>query len=251
MSNKPKIHATCKAGCLWETVHKDDFDKSAAYICQYPNSSGLFILEKGKEYKIIAPKNAENQFTCILNFNYYDAGGYANTITFSFENNDKYAESFIFKLVSTEIADNDYDCYIVYEAAGIRYGTTATPQRLAYTPNDKENIIVMGATSVLLINADATVTGEKGESGVTFHKNLIPTFTEDTTYTDYAYRGTIELDGVTANSVVEVVFSLADAMSGNYAPIAETLDGVVYIYAKVNRSITIPSIIVLGYEVRK
>lgn len=244
--NKPKIHATCKAGCLWETVHKDDFDKSAAFIRQYPNDSGFFFLEKGKEYKIFAPKDTNNQFTCFLNFSYYDNGGYNNTFTFSIENSDKYAESFIFKLVATELAENNYDCYIVYEVAGVRYDTTATPQRLAYAPNDKEKIIVMGATSVLLINADATVTGEKGESGVTFHKNLIPTFTEDTTYTDYAYRGTIAIDGVTANSVVEVVFSLADAMSGNYAPIAETLDGVVYIYAKVNRSITIPSIIVFG-----
>ena len=34
MSNKPKIFATCKAGCLWETVHKADFVSSAALVKQ-------------------------------------------------------------------------------------------------------------------------------------------------------------------------------------------------------------------------
>lgn len=32
--SKPKIYANCKAGCLWETVHKDDFQSSAAFIKQ-------------------------------------------------------------------------------------------------------------------------------------------------------------------------------------------------------------------------
>lgn len=32
MSNKPKIYGTCPAGCLWETVHKSDFLKSATFV---------------------------------------------------------------------------------------------------------------------------------------------------------------------------------------------------------------------------
>jgi hypothetical protein len=54
MSNNPKIYAHCKAGCLWETVHKSDFEKSAAYIKQYADTDGCFYLNeaKGKTYKI-------------------------------------------------------------------------------------------------------------------------------------------------------------------------------------------------------
>lgn len=51
MSNKPKIYATCPAGCLWETVHKDDFLRSAAYIKQTEKAEG-YILEQGRTYRL-------------------------------------------------------------------------------------------------------------------------------------------------------------------------------------------------------
>lgn len=52
MSNQPKIYGFCPAGCKWETVHKSDFEKSAAYIKQYPNEDGVYILEQGKTYLV-------------------------------------------------------------------------------------------------------------------------------------------------------------------------------------------------------
>lgn len=65
----------------------------------------------------------------------------------------------------------------------------------------------------------------------------------DTTYTDYPYRASIAIDGCTINHIPEVVFSLVDAMSGTFAPIAETYDGGVYIYASEQPAdITIPTI---------
>lgn len=51
MSNKPKIYAHCKAGCLWETVHKDDFQRSAGFIRKNVEDNGTykeFILEAGQ-----------------------------------------------------------------------------------------------------------------------------------------------------------------------------------------------------------
>lgn len=51
MSNKPKIYANCKAGCSWETVHKDDFQRSAAFVRQNVEDNGTykeFILEAGQ-----------------------------------------------------------------------------------------------------------------------------------------------------------------------------------------------------------
>ena len=74
--------------------------------------------------------------------------------------------------------------------------------------------------------------------------NASPSFASDNTYQDYGYKGTITVTGATASMRPEVIFGLAEAMSGNYAPICESGAGVVYIYAKVNTSITIPLVVV-------
>lgn len=64
----------------------------------------------------------------------------------------------------------------------------------------------------------------------------------DNTYADYGYKCELTCNGITANSVCEVVYSLSDAISGNYAPICETATDKVIIYSKVNTTITIPTI---------
>lgn len=59
-------------------------------------------------------------------------------------------------------------------------------------------------------------------------------FSEDTTYADlgYNYKGTIPISGITTSDVVNVTFNMAQAVSGNFAPISSTYNGGVYIYAK-------------------
>ena len=68
----------------------------------------------------------------------------------------------------------------------------------------------------------------------------------DTTYADYPYRASFALPSITAVSFVEIVFSPADATSGNFAPVCDTYAGGVYLYAKAvpDAAITIPTIIV-------
>lgn len=68
----------------------------------------------------------------------------------------------------------------------------------------------------------------------------------DTTYADYPYRASVALPSITAVSFVEIVFSPADATSGNFAPVCDTYAGGVYLYAKAvpDAAITIPTIIV-------
>ncbi len=72
-------------------------------------------------------------------------------------------------------------------------------------------------------------------------------FVSDTTYTDYPYKATLEIDEITSDNVVSITFSLNDATSGNFAPICESDEGCVYIYAKVipKSDITIPLIEVI------
>lgn len=70
----------------------------------------------------------------------------------------------------------------------------------------------------------------------------------DSTYTDFGYRASVPLTGVTASMMPDVVFDVEDGLSGNYAPVATSYAGGVYIYAAdvPDSNITIPTIVVLG-----
>lgn len=59
----------------------------------------------------------------------------------------------------------------------------------------------------------------------------VSAWTADTTYDNFPFRAAIAITGCTADHKPDVTFSLADAMSGNFAPISETYAGGVYIYA--------------------
>ena len=76
-----------------------------------------------------------------------------------------------------------------------------------------------------------------------FMQNVsVSNWVADNTYADYAYRAEITNAKITENSVVSVIYNVAEALSGNYAPVCQTIDGAIYIYSKVNAAITIPTI---------
>lgn len=70
-------------------------------------------------------------------------------------------------------------------------------------------------------------------------------FIADETYPDFPYRAAVSLAEVGSDMVPGVTFSVVDALSGNFAPLAECYDGGVYIYATQipEATITIPTII--------
>lgn len=71
-------------------------------------------------------------------------------------------------------------------------------------------------------------------------------FVADSTYTDFPYRAAIPLTNVLSTMYPEVIFNVAEAMGGTFAPVSQTYNGGVYIYASEvpSSSITIPTIIV-------
>lgn len=73
----------------------------------------------------------------------------------------------------------------------------------------------------------------------------VSAFVADTTYEDYPYRAAVALTGVIATDIPEVMFGMAEAISGIFAPVVESYDGGVYIYANdvPEAAITIPTII--------
>lgn len=70
-------------------------------------------------------------------------------------------------------------------------------------------------------------------------------FVADTTYEDFPLRAAVSLEGVLDSMIPEIIFSLLDATSGLFAPIAETYNGGVYLYATdvPKDAVTVPVII--------
>lgn len=99
--------------------------------------------------------------------------------------------------------------------------------------------IAQGAVTAQKLAADAVK--------LTFSSTSVPaaSFVSDSTYTDFPYRAAVALTGVTASMIPEVVFGVSDAMSGNFAPVAEAYDGGIYLYAAAvpDAAITIPTIL--------
>ena len=81
--------------------------------------------------------------------------------------------------------------------------------------------------------------------GVEIHTSIsVSSWSSDATYSDYPYRASVAITGVTASDVAEVVFAVEQAVSGDYAPVCATYSGGVYLYSKVNDAITVPTIMV-------
>ena len=70
-------------------------------------------------------------------------------------------------------------------------------------------------------------------------------FIDDTTYTDFPFRASVALTGVLESMIPDIMLTLEDATSGNFAPVCECYNGGVYLYAASvpDADITIPTII--------
>ena len=70
-------------------------------------------------------------------------------------------------------------------------------------------------------------------------------FVSNTTYEDYPFRASVALEGVQSTMIPEVIFSLSDATSGLFAPVSESYNGGVYLYASdvPEANVTVPVII--------
>lgn len=83
-----------------------------------------------------------------------------------------------------------------------------------------------------------------GNAIVVVAENVVVTsWQADSTYAGYGYRATVPVAGVTADMIPDVTFDIAQAMSGDYAPVANCYNGGVYLYSKSSSAITVLSIV--------
>ena len=110
------------------------------------------------------------------------------------------------------------------------------------------------ATARANLGALSSAAGAVGASNLaadavklTFSSTSVPaaSFVSDSTYADFPYRAAVTLTGVSSSMIPEVVFGVSDAMSGNFAPVAEAYDGGIHLYAAAvpDAAITIPTIL--------
>lgn len=90
--------------------------------------------------------------------------------------------------------------------------------------------------------------GDVGAGNILTFSNIpleTTAWVEDSTYEEFGYKAEIPCAGVTADFFSDVTFDVSEALSGNFAPISLTGDGIVTIYAveAPGSTITIPSII--------
>lgn len=161
MSNKPKIYGYCAAGCKWETVHRSEVAEWASQVREILQD-GTAYLQLGKEYRITAPKASEGVFDCSLALRgfYPDIGneGTEGTITtITIPTLDKYADSFVFRLLEQSI-DGSNNVTIIYEIAGIRYSHTHYRETgNEYTLLSENQIFLTGATSLFVLNSGMSI----------------------------------------------------------------------------------------------
>lgn len=70
----------------------------------------------------------------------------------------------------------------------------------------------------------------------------VSTWDASDAYAGYGYQAQINIADLSELDSVNVVFSLLDAISGNYAPAIEIYSGYILVFAKVNTTIIIPTI---------
>lgn len=122
-----------------------------------------------------------------------------------------------------------------------------------YTTKDKFNQDLVD-NKVLQIGYFKTAYQESDGKPVTIAWQNVKIKTSDwvasTEFEDFPYEAKIELtDFVDYMTVPQVVFDIADTMSGNYAPICKSGDKCVYIYGKTQDEITLKTVITFAPNV--
>lgn len=124
----------------------------------------------------------------------------------------------------TDIVGSGNTIYLVHN------GTKLTPQ------TDVEFKTVNGNS--IIGNGNIEISGGGGSTFTLLENLTASAGISDTTYTDYPLRFDFTVADLTTNDMVEAVLSVADATSGNFAPITVSAAGKFSIYGKTGSSLS-------------
>lgn len=154
--SKPKIYAHCEAGCEWETVHKSDFEKSAAFIEVPVGEDGFVALELGKTYRLRWASSAYDDnpylfpiWSGVADMHYMNWIQNSCTAIVCF--NDDYVEG--------SITNISYE--MNYEQRDLFHSDTFP---LVHVVDGKKYIELYNITEAYLVNTEAEIVGKEGKS---------------------------------------------------------------------------------------
>lgn len=141
------------------------------------------------------------------------------------------------------VAQGSPDLYVTsVEATSIPYNFTTVDNF-----NDdlvKNTVLQIGYYKVAFYETDGQPVT------VAWQNVVVNNWVASTEFEDFPYEAKIELtDFVDYTTVPQVVFDIADTMSGNYAPICKSGDKCVYIYGKTQDEITLKTVITFAPNV--
>lgn len=219
MSNKPRVYATCPAGCLHETIHREDFLRSAAYIKQIEQAEG-YILEQGRTYRL--KKRFEGAtswgfpFAIVYSYKYKSDGEvftHTETVEITLPAPTEFDDYAKIKICGYKW---DKVLILVYEFNGTKYEESIA----FFSYLDDYGITVYGwaqdAGGCWLVNEDAETVARDGEGIASIEKTatvgLVDTYTvtltDGTTYTftvtngEKGELGVVQVLGTSKTSVV-------------------------------------------------
>ena len=142
----------------------------------------------------------------------------------------------------------DGKVYAETDGTGSVYGWSDLKARVTNVEDNYATKTELNAVSEVANNnasAITSLTRNKQDNILEFSnvEILSTAWASDATYADFPYRATVALANVSSMMTPILTLSLADAQSGNYAPIVQTIDGGIYIWSKTNTSTTIQSIL--------
>ena len=97
------------------------------------------------------------------------------------------------------------------------------------------NESILGKGNISIPKKTSELENDSGYVKTIYFKDVVilsGSFLSDTTFEDYPYKSDITLIGVTESDYANVIFSLSDVQSKNYAPVCITGENIVSIYAK-------------------
>lgn len=150
-------------------------------------------------------------------------------------------------ITASMITDERLDasvCGLVTENVGIDTSTMQNQFSTLLQETQAQATSVLDSINRELADLEAGTAVELKKLLFTDTSIPVSAFVADSTYQDYPFRAAIALTGVLDTMIPEVVLGVADAIDGNFAPVAATYNGGVYLYAASvpESAITIPTI---------
>lgn len=122
-------------------------------------------------------------------------------------------------------------------------GNAESNYRIGNVNITPDNLSDSDTINKFVTTSEKSIWNNKQDNILEFSNVTVQLWSSDVTYTDFPYKASIALSGVTNNMIPYLTFSFSDADSGNYCPIVETYNGGVYIWSKVNTSIVVDTIL--------